>query len=79
MPKAKTASTNASDAHDTLVPDPIVANEFGISLMTIYRWDRDENLKALGWPGKVQIRNRNFRSRRGLEKFKLAAAKRRGA
>lgn len=79
MPKAKTASTAENDNHDPLVPDPTVAKEFGISLMTIYRWDRDEKLKALGWPGKVQIRKRNFRSRRGLEKFKLAAAKARGA
>lgn len=59
---------------DTLVPDPIVAKEFGVTTMSLWRWDQD---KELGFPPRVCIRKRNFRSRRMLEEFKrrmLAAA-----
>jgi predicted DNA-binding transcriptional regulator AlpA len=55
-------------APDQLVPDPIVAEEFGgITLMTLYRWTNDPNL---GFPPPVKIRTKNFRSRRALEDFK---------
>jgi len=40
--------------------------------MTAWRWDRDVALIAMGWPAKIQIRGRNFRSRRQLEQFKAA-------
>ena len=49
------------------MPDPIVAREFNITLMSLWRWDRD---KALGFPKAVKIRERNFRSRREIEAFK---------
>lgn len=53
---------------DQLVPDPIVAKEFGgISLMTLYRWTNDP---TLGFPPPVKIRTKNFRSRRAIEEFK---------
>jgi predicted DNA-binding transcriptional regulator AlpA len=52
---------------DELIPDPIVAKEFSVSLMTIYRWSHDPDLH---FPPAVQIRKRNFRSRRALEEFK---------
>ena len=55
---------------DQLVPDPLVAKEFHITLMTIWRWDRSAEKRALGWPPKVKIGERNFRPRSGLEKFK---------
>jgi hypothetical protein len=44
-----------------------VRAEFGITEMTMYRWDRDPNL---GFPPKIKIRKHNFRSRRQLEEFK---------
>jgi hypothetical protein len=53
---------------DTLVPDPQVAKEFNVTLMTLWRWTHDPRL---GFPPPVKIQNRNYRSRRGLEKFKL--------
>ena len=28
---------------DTLVPDPIVAKEFGVTTMSLWRWDQDED------------------------------------
>jgi hypothetical protein len=55
------------DARDELVPDPVVWREFGISAMTGWRWTRDPELQ---FPSAVQIRGRNFRSRRQLEAFK---------
>lgn len=60
---------------DALVPDPAVAREFGnVSLMTLWRWDHDPNMIALGWPPPIQIRKRNHRSRRALETLKQRLA-----
>jgi len=44
-----------------LVPDPLVAEEFSVTLMTIWRW---------GWPPKIKIGTRNYRNRSKLEAFK---------
>ena len=55
---------------EVLIPDPAVAKEFGISLMTIWRWDNDPKKIALGWPPKVQLGKRNYRHRSQLEVFK---------
>jgi hypothetical protein len=59
-----------SDDVDQLVPDPKVAEEFSITLMTMFRWDNDPAKVALGWPPKVRIGRRNYRHRSGLEAFK---------
>jgi hypothetical protein len=58
---------------DPLVPDPKVAEEFGVSLMTLWRWDRDPRMAELGWEPPVKIRKRNYRSRSVLEKVKATA------
>jgi hypothetical protein len=60
------------NAPDELVPDPQVAREFNVTLMTLWRWDRDPRLAELGWEPPVKIRRRNYRRRRPLEKFKAA-------
>ena len=52
---------------DVLVPDPQVAREFGVTLMSLWRWSQDPHLN---FPTAIKIRNRNFRSRRALEAFK---------
>jgi hypothetical protein len=57
---------------DELVPDPQVAREFNVTLMTLWRWDHDPKLAELGWEPPVKIRKRNYRRRRPLEKFKVA-------
>ena len=49
---------------DQFVPDPKVAEEFGTTLMGLWRWDRDEKLRELGWKPPVKIRGRNHRVRR---------------
>jgi hypothetical protein len=38
--------------------------------MTLWRWDHDQELVALGLPPPVTIRKRKFRSRNRLEDFK---------
>jgi hypothetical protein len=52
---------------DALVADPQVAREFSVSLMTIWRWDHDANL---GFPPRIVVGRRNYRSRQQLERFK---------
>jgi hypothetical protein len=52
---------------DTLVPDPQVWREFGVTSMTGHRWTNDPDLD---FPAKIKIGDRNFRSRDALEKFK---------
>ena len=55
---------------ESLVPDPVVAKEFGVTLMSIWRWDHDPAKRDLGWPPKIQLSGRNYRSRSQLEAFK---------
>ena len=64
------------ETHDTLVPDPQVQKEFGVTAMSIWRWDRDPELTELGWPPPIRIRSRKFRSRFALENFKRVMARR---
>ena len=52
---------------DELVPDPQVCKEFGITAMTLWRWDHDPELD---FPPPVKIRKKNYRSRHLLEQFK---------
>ena len=91
--KARVSATRlqkGADMADTeeiehLVPDPVVCKEFGVTSMTLYRWDHDPAKHALGWPPKVQIGTRNYRNRKQLEAFKrnllklATATRKRGA
>ena len=68
MTKASTdLSEDVADVVDTFVPDPQVWKELGISSMTGWRWQRDPDLN---FPPRIQIRGRNFRSRKQLERWK---------
>ena len=69
-PKPTDAADDSDAAPDELVPDPVVRREFNVSAMTLWRWDHDPGLVALGLPPPVMIRNRKFRFRKKLEKFK---------
>jgi hypothetical protein len=62
--------TNTADEGNDLVPDPQIAKELNVTLMTIWRWDRDPELASLGWPPPVYIRKRKYRPRRLFEQFK---------
>jgi hypothetical protein len=52
---------------DQFVPDPQVCKEFGITAMTLWRWDHDPDL---GFAPRIQIRGKNYRSRKMIEDFK---------
>jgi hypothetical protein len=68
MLESSMPNTLEQDARpDHLVPDPTIANEFSITLMTLWRWSHDENLK---FPPAIKIRGKNFRSRQAVEDFK---------
>ena len=58
---------------DSLVPDPQVWRELGITAMTGWRYTNDPQLD---FPPAIQIRNRNFRSRQALEAFKARMLRR---
>jgi hypothetical protein len=67
----------AADDIDEFVPDRKVRAELGgIAHMTMYRYDRDPRMAALGWPPLVRIGSRKYRSRKQLERFKAAMVKR---
>jgi hypothetical protein len=53
-----------------LIPDPQVAREFNVTLMTLWRWDHTPSLLEKGWPPKVKLGKRNYRHRSALETFK---------
>jgi hypothetical protein len=52
---------------DEFVTDSKVCEEFNITKMTLWRWDRNP---AIGFPPPVYINARKFRSRRLVEEFK---------
>ena len=56
---------------DHLVPDPLVAEEFHVSLMTLWRWDHDP---SLNFPKAIRIRGRNFRRLGELRAWEAAQA-----
>jgi hypothetical protein len=51
---------------DELIPDPKVWQRYGVTSMTLWRWDRD---LMLGFPQPIWIRGRKYRSRKALEAF----------
>jgi predicted DNA-binding transcriptional regulator AlpA len=67
MPKSAFFEETPDQPIDALVPDPSICKEFGISLMTLWRWTHDS---GLAFPPPIKIRNRCFRSRRAIEEFK---------
>jgi hypothetical protein len=72
-PRKATFTRNTTTEHDALVPDSVAAKECGdVSRMSIFRWDRDPRMLELGWPPRVELNGRNYRSRKQLEKFKAA-------
>jgi hypothetical protein len=50
--------------------EKILHRVFGVTTMTMWRWDRDEAKAALGWPPKIKNGDRNYRSRNRLDAFK---------
>lgn len=68
---AITEPASAASVPDTFVPEAQARAEFGnVSAMTFHRWD---NTPDLGFPPKITIAGRSYRSRRMLEEFKQKA------
>jgi hypothetical protein len=65
--RASAAHVAREDEPDQLVPDPQVRKEFGVTSMTLWRWDHDP---TLNFPPATKIRGKNYRFRRQLERFK---------
>jgi hypothetical protein len=62
---------NRTTEFDELVPDNVAAQECGgVSRMSVFRWDRDPRMIELGWPPRVMLNGRGYRSRKLLERFK---------
>jgi hypothetical protein len=70
MARPEITGKKTGTAPDELVPDPEFARELNITLMTLWRWDRDPELSK-HIPPRMKIRNRNYRSRNGIETFKV--------
>lgn len=67
--RPETALEDSSD-FDSFVPERVVLEEFDITSMTAHRWDKDDELRRLGWPPPMYIRGRKYRSRKLLQEFK---------
>jgi hypothetical protein len=61
------------DDQSELIPDPQVAHRYGVTLMSLWRWDHKPELE---FPPAVYICRRKYRERRKLEAWerKRAAA-----
>jgi predicted site-specific integrase-resolvase len=59
-----------------LIPERRVAERYGVSWMTLYRWDKRPEL---GFPPVVHIGHRRFRELAKLEAWDLANARRAAA
>jgi hypothetical protein len=68
--------TTTTAAIDSFVSDSEVVRELGITLQTVFRWDQNSRVIADGWPPKIKIGTRNYRSRAALEEFKANLLKR---
>jgi hypothetical protein len=55
-----------------LIPDPQVADDFGVCLKTLGRWDQTPEL---GFPPPIYVRKRKYRDEGALEDFKLQKAR----
>jgi predicted DNA-binding transcriptional regulator AlpA len=49
-----------------LLPDPIVCRRYGVSAMTIWRWEHDPQLD---FPKAIRIRRRKYRDESELDAF----------
>jgi hypothetical protein len=60
-----------SDEHDSLIPDNVLAEELGgVSRMSLHRWGRDPRMIELGFPARIMMNGRGYRSRKETERFK---------
>jgi predicted DNA-binding transcriptional regulator AlpA len=63
-----------TDIDDRLIPDPLVAKRYGVSPMTIWRWDHDPELN---FPKPHRIKKRKYRRQSELVEWERRCAPRR--
>ena len=66
-PVASARADAPQDIPDDFIPDIAVMKEFSLTPMKLWRWDHDP---SIGFPPKIKIGPRNYRSRRAIEAFK---------
>jgi hypothetical protein len=59
----------------TLIPDSEIRRDLNLSRMSLWRWDRDPAMAAIGWPPAVRINDRNHREADKYEEFKSRLAR----
>jgi hypothetical protein len=59
-----------------LIPNRQAAKELDVSLMSLWRYDHDDDLIAAGWPLPVFIRRKKYRDRAQFERFKATMMRR---
>jgi predicted DNA-binding transcriptional regulator AlpA len=55
------------------LPDPQVCKRYGVSAMTLWRWDRNPEMN---FPGPIRINGRKYRDEDALEAWDRARAMR---
>ena len=59
------------DASQAVVSDTDIRRDLGsLSRMTIWRWDHDPAMAALGWPPPISVHGRNHRDAEQYERFR---------
>lgn len=58
-----------AESSSLIIPDPAIAIMVQKHPKTIKRWDKDERMKALGWPDRIDINGRGHRDRAAFERF----------
>jgi hypothetical protein len=58
-----------------LIPDPEVFDDLSITAMTGWRWDRDPDKLAEGWPPPIYRGRYKFRDENKLKKYKAKLVK----
>ena len=69
---AKQSTPMLSPADEQFLPDPMVERRYGVSDMTVKRWDGDE---SLGFPKATVIRGRKYRKLSELLAFEERQAR----
>src|SRR5262245_31538880 len=75
-PVAATAQRGDDGGIDVFVPDTVLLQELSVTAMSVWRWDNDPHMVAMGLPPPIRLGRRKFRSRAAIEKFKRALIQR---
>ena len=66
MSRRTKATSNMSASSNGLLTGPSVCGRYGVSSMTLYRWQRDP---TLGFPNPIEINGRRYWYEQHLQKW----------